>query len=156
MPDLRGPFPGNSSRKESDIDGRVDLYISPPPMANKKQLLNFNLSIRNLFAWIYRRSLVGEHLGSALIALKYSMQEYRSPGTDNVEDILSYCEDEGYLDLANQPIHALAMVHLAEHYQLRDLYINAFAHCAGLGDCLYTLPEYQVCRPPTGVCLTSN
>ncbi|KAB5569973.1 hypothetical protein GE09DRAFT_692196 [Coniochaeta sp. 2T2.1] len=143
VPGLRSPYPARDSCNGSDMEGRVDLYISPPPMADRKQLLNFYLSVRNLFAWICRRSLVGEHLGSALIALKYSMQEYRSPGTDNVEDILSYCEDEGYLDLGNQPIHALAMVHLAEHYQLRDLYINAFAHCAGMGDCLYTLPEYQ-------------
>jgi hypothetical protein len=118
-------------------------------MADKKQMLDFYLAMRNLFAWVCRRSMVGEHLGGALIALLYSMHEFRSPGVDNVEDVMSYLEHEGYLDMANQPIHALAMVHLAEYYQLRDLYINAFAHCAGMADCLYGLAEYQVCVTST-------
>ncbi|OIW33179.1 hypothetical protein CONLIGDRAFT_568648 [Coniochaeta ligniaria NRRL 30616] len=127
----------------SDIVGRVDLYITPPPRADKKHMLDFYLAIRNLFAWIYRRSMVGEHLGGTLITLMDSMREFRSPGVDNVADVMSYLEEEGYLDMANQPIHALAMVHLAEYYKLRELYINAFAHCAGMGDGLYALPEYQ-------------
>lgn len=118
-------------------------------MADKKQALDFYLAIRNMFAWICKRSMVGQHLGSALIALMDTMREFRSPGVNNVEDLMSYAEGEGYLDMANQPIHALAMVHLAEYYQLRDLYINAFAHCAGMSDGLYALPEYQVCHLPS-------
>lgn len=110
-------------------------------------MLDFNLAMRNLFAWMCRRSIVGEHLGSALITLADSMREFRTPGVDNVADVMSYLEHQGYLDMANQPIHALAMVHLAEYYKLRDLYINAFAHCAGMSDCLYVLPEYQVRFP---------
>jgi hypothetical protein len=145
VPESTSPESAQESWNKSDIVERVDLYISPSPMADKKQMLDFYMAIRNLFAWIFRRSMVGEHLGSALITLLDSMSEFRSPGVDNVEDIMRYVEEEGYLDMANQPIHALAMVHLAEYYQLRDLYINAFAHCAGMGDCLYALPEYQVC-----------
>ncbi|KAH8909426.1 hypothetical protein BR93DRAFT_391973 [Coniochaeta sp. PMI_546] len=143
VPESTSPGSGYGVWDGSDVVERVDLYISPPPMADKKQMLDFYLAIRNLFAWIYRRSMVGEHLGSALITLVDSMREFRSPGVNNVEDVVSYIEGEGYLDMANQPIHALALVHLAEYYKLRDLYINAFAHCAGMGDCLYALPEYQ-------------
>lgn len=117
-------------------------------MADKRQMLDFYLAIRNLFAWMFRKPVVGEHLGSALITLMDSMREFRSPDVDNVEDIMRYLEEEGYLDMANQPMHALAMVHLAEYYKLRDLYISAFAHCAGMSDCLYALPEYQVCLLP--------
>jgi hypothetical protein len=73
------------------------------------------------------------------------MVDFRSPGVDNVEDMMSYLDEEGYLNMANQPIHGLAMLHLGEQFQIRDLYINAFAHCVGMGDCLYMLPEYQVC-----------
>lgn len=117
-------------------------------MANKKQILDFYLAMRNLFAWVYRRPMVGEHLGSALITLVHSMREFRSPGVDKVEDVMGYLQQEGYLDMANQPIHALAVVHLAEYCQLNDLYINSFAHCAGMSDYLYGQPEYQVCLEP--------
>ena len=96
--------------------------------------------------------MVGQHLGSALIKLMDNMYEFRTPGADNVEDMMRYVGGEGYRDMANQPVHALAMLHLAEYYQLRDLYIDAFAHCAGMGDCLYTLPEYQVCLIPSFAC----
>jgi hypothetical protein len=130
--------------KGANVAGRVDLYIPSPPMADKKQALDFHLAVRNLFSWVYRRSMVGQHLGSALIALMDSMREFRSPGVDNVEDILSYADEEGYLEMASQPVHALAMLHFAEYSQLKDLYVNAFAHCAGMADCLYTLPGYQV------------
>jgi hypothetical protein len=136
--------------------GRVDLYVSPPSRADKKHILNFYLSIRNLFAWIYRISLVGEHLGSALITLLHSMQEFRSPDVNNVADIMIYLEGQGYLDMANQPMHALAVVHLAEQFQISDLYIDAFAHCAGMGDGLYALPEYQVCTVPNSRLLASS
>jgi hypothetical protein len=146
----------HGSQDGSDAAGKVDLYIPPPPMADKKQIVDFYLAMRNLFAWMCRKSVVGEHLGSALIVLMDNMREFRSPGVDNVEDVLDYVAYEGYLDMANQPIHALAMVHLAEHYQLRDLYINAFAHCAGMGDCLYGLPEYQVCPTATSSISTVN
>lgn len=124
--------------------GRVDLFIPPPPMSDRRQALDFHLAVRNFFAWLCRRSVVGEHLGSALVGLMGSMIEFRSPGVNNTEDILSYLDEEGYLNMANQPIHALAMLRLAESFQIRQLYINAFAHCAGMADCLYMLPEYQV------------
>jgi hypothetical protein len=127
----------------SDGTGRVDLYIPPPPMSDKKKALDFHLSMRNLFAWICRRSVVGQHLGGALVELMNIMGQFRSPGVDNVGDLMSYLDEEGYLDMANQPIHGLAMLRLGEFFQIRDLYIDAFAHCAGMGDCLYMLPEYQ-------------
>lgn len=113
-------------------------------MSDRKQALDFHLAMRNLFAWICRRSVVGQLLGGALVELMNSMLEFRSPGVDNVGDLISYLDEEGYLDMANQPIHGLAMLHLGEFFQIRGLYIDAFAHCAGMGDCLHMLPEYQV------------
>lgn len=135
---------------KSNATSRIDLYIPPPPMSDRKQALDFHLAMRNLFAWICRRSVVGQHLGKALVELMNSMHEFRSPGVDNVGDLISYLDEEGYLDMANQPIHGMAMLHLGEFFQIRSLYIDAFAHCAGMADCLYMLPEYQVrpCRTP--------
>lgn len=85
------------------------------------------------------------------------MQEFRDMGVDNKGDLLSYLDEEGYLDTRHQPNHALAILHVAENFKLRDLYIDAFAHCVGMSEQLYKSPEYSVSssshpcpsRPPT-------
>lgn len=101
--------------------------------------------------------MVGNHLGNALVALHESMLEFRDTGLDNKRDLLSYLDEEGYLDTRHQPNHALAILHVAENLELRDLYIDAFAHCVGMSEQLYKSPEYSVgsrphpylTRPPT-------
>ncbi|KAF6805475.1 hypothetical protein CSOJ01_09474 [Colletotrichum sojae] len=122
---------------------RIELYIPAPPMADKEQAFAYHLATRNFFAWVFRRSIVGEHLGTALIGLMNSMSEWRSSDEDNVMDLNSYLDEEGYLDLKGQPHHALAMLHLAEVFQMRDAYIDAFSHCAGMSEELFCNPEYQ-------------
>lgn len=123
---------------------KVELYIPPPPMANKEESRRYHIATRNFFAWVLRRSMVGEHLGSTLINLLTSMGEFRFPGANNMNDLLGYLDEEGYLEMRNQPIHALGILHFAEHLQLRDLYINAFTHCVGMCDHLFAIHEYQV------------
>lgn len=126
-------------------DSRIELYIPAPPMATKEEALRYHIATRNFFAWVFRRSMVGEHLGSSFIALISSMSEFRCPGEDNMDGLLGYLDEEGYLDMRNQPIHALAILHFAEFFQFRNLYIDAFTHCVGMCDRLFGIPEYQVC-----------
>ncbi|KAK7941006.1 uncharacterized protein PG986_013393 [Apiospora aurea] len=123
---------------------RTELYIPAPPNLGKKQAYRFHLATRNFFAFLFRRSLVGEHLGSALITLAETMHLFRTHDVDNLADLMSYMDEEGYLYLKSQPSHALAILHLAEVLQIRDLYINAFAHCCGMSDQLFLGPEYQL------------
>ncbi|KAI8245868.1 hypothetical protein K4K57_000580 [Colletotrichum sp. SAR 10_99] len=122
---------------------RIELYIPAPPMADKEQAFAYHLATRNFFAWIFRRSVVGEHLGSALIGLMNSMTEFRSNGEDHMMDLHSYLDEEGYLDLKGHAHHALAILHLAEFFQVRDMYIDAFSHCVGMSEELFCSPEYQ-------------
>lgn len=93
--------------------------------------------------------MVGEHLGIALIELLNIMREFRSDDVDNVADLQAYLIEEGYLNLRAQPTHSLAVLHLAEEFQLRDLYIDAFAHCCGMSDRLFLSPEYQLISSAT-------
>ncbi|KAK6864784.1 hypothetical protein PG995_001312 [Apiospora arundinis] len=123
---------------------RTELYIPAPPGLDKRQAYRFHLATRNFFAFLCRRSLVGEHLGSALITLAETMHLFRTTDVDNLADLMSYMDEEGYLYLKSQPSHALAILHLAEVLQIRDLYINAFAHCCGMSDQLFLGPEYQL------------
>ncbi|KAL2752916.1 hypothetical protein ACRALDRAFT_2067010, partial [Sodiomyces alcalophilus JCM 7366] len=123
---------------------RVDLFIPAPPGADKREAFLYHLAARNLFAWVFRKSLVGEYLGSALVALLNVLSEFRAHDADHVADLMDYLEGEGYLDIGNEPTHALAVLRLAEVFQLRDLFINAFAHCAGMSEHLFSAPEYQL------------
>lgn len=132
------------SEEEAHENGRVDLYIPAPPTASRSQALQYHIATRNFFAWIFRRAMVGNHLGNALVTLHDSMHEFRDAGVDNKQDLLSYLDEEGYLDTRHQPNHALAILHVAENFELRDLYIDAFAHCVGMSEQLYKSPEYSV------------
>ncbi|KAL1863881.1 hypothetical protein Daus18300_008030 [Diaporthe australafricana] len=71
------------------------------------------------------------------------MHEFRDAGVDNKRDLLGYLDEEGYLDTRHQPNHALAILHVAENFELRDLYIDAFTHCVGMSERLYRSPEYS-------------
>ncbi|KAF5020958.1 hypothetical protein F66182_7004 [Fusarium sp. NRRL 66182] len=126
---------------------KIDLYIPPPPTTDKAQAFSYHLATRNFFAWVFRRSMVGTSLGSALIALLHSMHEFRSGVDDNVSDMMDYFDEEGYLDMANQPNHALAMLQLAEFFEMKDLYVRAFAHCVGMSQHLFDYPGYQELSP---------
>ncbi|KAI0425926.1 hypothetical protein F5Y09DRAFT_346197 [Xylaria sp. FL1042] len=126
------------------VKGQVELFIPAPPIADKRHSYNYHLATRNLFAFICRRSMVGEYLGTTLITLMRSLYRFRTPNVDNVQDLMSYMDEEGYLNLNSQPTYALAILHLAEAFQLRELYIDAFAHCCGMSARLFLAPEYQL------------
>jgi hypothetical protein len=125
-------------------NGRLELYIPAPPLADKTQAFHYHLATRNFFAWVFQRPMVGDHLGGALVALLKSMHEFRSVGEDHGAELLAYVDEEGYLEMQNQPNFALAILYLAELYQMRDLYISAFAHCSGMNERLFMSTEYQV------------
>ncbi len=126
--------------------GRVDLFITPPPNADKERTFQFYLAVRNLFAWIFRRPVVGDNLGYSLAGLFGAMCEFRHPSVDNVQDLLCYLEDTGYVAIAGHSEYASAILHVAEIMRFRDLYIDAFVHCVGMYNELYLGEEYQV-RP---------
>ncbi|KAK0661679.1 hypothetical protein QBC41DRAFT_33561 [Cercophora samala] len=139
----------NELMGEMSSSDRVELYIPAPPSVSRQDIRNHQIAIRNLFAWVFRRPVVGEHLGSALISLLNSLREHRCPDEDNMDSVLGYMDELGYLNMSNRPFHALAMVHFAEHFRLKDLYIDALCHCVGMSDRLNDIPEFQIISSPT-------
>jgi hypothetical protein len=122
-----------------------ELYIPPPPTAERGEACLYHTATRNFFAWVFGKSLVGNHLGGALVGLLNSMSQFRSVGEDNVQAIMDYMDKEGYADMRSQPDHALAILFFAEHFHFRDLWIDAFAHCTGMNERLITSPGFEVC-----------
>jgi hypothetical protein len=147
------PISDTSSNEDGGFFGHpaatkhFDLYIPAPPTAEREQAFLYHMATRNFFAWIFGKSLVGTHLGGALVGLLNSMNEFRSQGEDNVQAILDYMDDEGYADMRNSPDHALAILFFAEHFEFRDMWIDAFAHCCGMNDILITSGGFEVSAP---------
>ncbi|KAI1799538.1 hypothetical protein F4811DRAFT_565472 [Daldinia bambusicola] len=128
---------------------RIELFIPAPPLSDDQQSYEYHLATRNFISYVFRRSMVGENLGAALITLMHSMHQFRVKDVDNVHDLMDYLDEEGYLNIRSNPTHAIAILHLSEVFCLRSLYINAFAHCCGMNDQLHAVPEYQLLSPRT-------
>jgi len=52
--------------------------------------------------------------------------------SQNTLEVVSYAENQRYLDFRECVDHALAALYLAEELEIEDLWVDAFAHCVGL------------------------
>jgi len=133
---------GYSSGASSE--GPCDIFIPAPDESVRSEAFKWHITTRNLFAWMMDMPLVGASLSTALIDLLERMLMLRPATTNNVDDCLAYVERMGYMDFAHSPDYALALLRFAEHFQLRELWIDAFSHCVGMNDSLCLSPEFDV------------
>lgn len=113
-----------------------------PSNLSKEQAYTYHVNTRNYFAFINNQALVGEKLGLALIDLHERTVEWHS-GQDLKPRLLSYCEQQGYLSLAENVAYATAILNFSEKAQFQELWTNSFAHCVGMHDCLDRGPDYN-------------
>jgi hypothetical protein len=122
----------------------VELYVPAPEDASREEAFDWHITTRNFFAFVLGRPLVGRHMGQAFVDLYERLDLFRSKHVNNHEDFLAYAENQGYRDLVECTDYALASLFFAERYKLRDVWIDAFAHCVGMGDSTSLSPEYAV------------
>lgn len=121
-----------------------DLYLPAPTDKAKREIFRYHLVSRNIFAWMYSKPVVGTHLGQSLIALLERLNSYRSNEEVNMRDVMRYMKNMGYLDFQECSDHALALLQFAEHFQMADLWADAFAHCIGMEGFIRRSTEFQV------------
>ena len=97
------------------------------------------------YNFLLGKPLVGDHMGQAFVDLQERLQHFRPSHANNHQDFLDYAENQGYRDLVECTDYALASLFYAEHYKLRDTWVDAFAHCVGMSESLVLSPEYVVC-----------
>jgi len=135
-----------------------ELYLPAPPLADLEATIDHHTTTRNLFAWLYNRPLAGRALGLSLVALKERIESYRPTDVTQTKlEVLAYAESQRYLDFRECIDHALAALLLAEHVEVEDMWVDAFAHCVGLSHRgLQTSIEYAVsCSPCPGTYTTN-
>jgi hypothetical protein len=86
----------------------VELYIPPPPAADKNQTFAYHIATRNFFAWVFRRSMVGSHLGEALVGLLAIIASEGRPDRAQelrVFDLLVFCDVATPAGVGYEPRH---------------------------------------------------
>lgn len=123
----------------------VELFIPAPGHLSREEAFDWHVTTRNFFAYVLGQPLVGRHMGQTFVELLERMDVFRSGQVDNHHDFLTYAETQGYRDLVECTDYALASMYYAERFKLKDVWIDAFAHCVGMGDSISLSPEYTVC-----------
>ena len=93
---------------------------------------------------MFEKPVVSARLGESLILLQERMNEYRPDEEENQDDMLAYLDSQGYTDFRECPDHALAILQFAEKFQYRELWTDAFVHCAGMNGQLAASVEFEV------------
>lgn len=136
----------SSDSEVSDLSGpyaSYDLYIPAPRHLKYDEVVDYYLTTRNFFAWMFEKPLVGTLLGSALCSLQDRMNEWRYDREENEDDLLAYIDVQGYTDFRDCPDHALAVLHWSEQHQNNDVWIDSFVHCTGMNDRLVSSQEFD-------------
>jgi len=122
----------------------VELFIPAPEELSRENSFRRHIATRNFFAFLLGKPLVGDHMGQAFVDVQERLHHFRPSHPNNHQDFLDYAENQGYRDLVECTDYALASLYYAEHFKLRDIWVDAFAHCVGMSDSLVLSPEYVV------------
>ncbi|MCJ1316525.1 hypothetical protein MMC15_001846 [Xylographa vitiligo] len=134
--------------------GKYELYIPAPAHLNREEALQYHLTTRNFFAWMFEKPIVGHRLGDALVSLLDRMNEFRPDPEENLDDLLAYIDNLSYTDFRDCPDHALAILNFAEAFENRELWTDAFVHCSGMNDELVTSTEFMSTSKTTKALIT--
>lgn len=121
-----------------------ELYIPVPLDVSREDAYRWHITTRNFFAYIANKPLVGVKLGSAMIDLLERIHSFCPNKAVNIKKFLLYARQQGYSNFVDYPAFALAFLNFAERFRLRELWIDAFAHCVGMNDQLDLNPEFEV------------
>jgi hypothetical protein len=130
-----------SSARPQQAD-TYELFIPAPAALSREQAYAYHITTRNFFALLMNQALVGEKLGQALVDL-WKRAKTWLPEEDATAKLLSYCDQQGYLSLAENVAHATAILNLSEKAQIQELWTNAFVHCVGMHERLDLSSDYR-------------
>jgi hypothetical protein len=111
----------------------AELYVAAPAYATRKEAHLYHIGTRNYFAYLMHAPLVGESLGLALAELWRRILCWQ-PADKAILAFKPYCQEQGYLNYAENPDYALASLYFAEQTKSRDFWVDAFVHCVGMYD----------------------
>ncbi|THY32878.1 hypothetical protein D6D00_01386 [Aureobasidium pullulans] len=142
----------------SSTQAEHELYIAAPEDAVREDAYRWHVTTRNFFAYIEDKPLVGSSLGKTLIDLLERIQLFcpDKANNNNNQYFLAYAQRQGYTKFVNRPDYALAFLNFSERFKLKDLWIDAFAHCVGMNEQLDLSPEFDEVSKVTKALITRS
>lgn len=125
-----GYAPSDSSERDGHCS---ELYVPAPVELSRQEAFMYHIGTRNYFAYLLNKPIVGERFGTALAHL-WSRIETWQPNDTPSEAFQQFCEEQGYLNFAGNLDYAAAALFWSEQAHMRDIWIDAFAHCVGMYD----------------------
>ncbi|KAK6353595.1 hypothetical protein TWF696_005558 [Orbilia brochopaga] len=106
---------------------------------NALDLLRHYVTIRNVFACIFGVSCVDLHEDDSAYPLFSDFVDRifmycHGAGADSKfsETLSAFLEQSGLCDVRNDPVKAVALLRLADAFELKTFYHEAFSHCVGM------------------------
>ncbi|KAL6849670.1 hypothetical protein ACO1O0_009213 [Amphichorda felina] len=127
--------PVSETGEISDSEISYEMRFPPPPNCSRADILRHQMTTRNVFAVIYRASLVGLSLYQALSDLHARMEKYRAPTEPDVaSQITRYMEARGLDDPRGDVDSSVSLLAWTERpgVQWASGWREAFLHCAGM------------------------
>ncbi|KAK6330685.1 hypothetical protein TWF718_002883 [Orbilia javanica] len=122
-------------------------------------LLRHYVTMRNVFACMFDSFCVGliEEDSPLLSDLVDRMLMYFDGSEDSLGVRLSgFIRKSGLWDVSNDPIKAVDLLHLAATYEMKDLYLEAFAHSVGMWPQVLDSKAHEVLPDPIIALLASH
>lgn len=77
------------------------LLLQAPKECGSDEVVQYDITTRNFFAWVMGKPIVGPDPTSALLALKIRMDVWRTSFADNFATLDQYAKTQGYGDLGD-------------------------------------------------------
>ncbi|KAL2257643.1 hypothetical protein VTK26DRAFT_9368 [Humicola hyalothermophila] len=128
------PVSEDTSLSEADGEISYEMYFPAPPDIGPIDQLRHKITTRNVFAFLYRASLVGFTLHQALSDLHARLRSYMAPEVDVVGNLASYISARGIDDVRNDPEAAVGLLAWSGGSDVRweEGWCESFLHCAGM------------------------
>lgn len=122
--------PGNRTRGVS-----CNLYMDPPTVGSKTDLLRHHITTRNFFAFLLRKSLVGFTFYQALVDLHERLGDYLPQTIDCAAALRSYLVTLGLVNVSNEPRAAAGLLAWSEDVRWNEGWREAYVSFATLVVC---------------------
>lgn len=108
-------------------------------------LQRYHVTTRNVFAIIYKASLVGTSLYETLCDLHKRLDEWMPPDLDNAGTIIDYLGQRGMDDVRNDPASAASLLAWSEGPTVRwqEGFRESYIHCAGMYKQVRSRSDYK-------------
>ncbi|KAI9775535.1 MAG: hypothetical protein M1835_005807, partial [Candelina submexicana] len=140
----------NSQERRSGAPVHHELFFPISSNGSSQTILREHLSVRNVFALVLSKSLVGLDLCQTLSDLLARFNQYM-PDRDNKRAIIEYIFDQGLQDVRNDPESASGLLAWSELEGIQWLvgWREGFIHSVGMYDDVRKLPTFSNLNPMT-------